>query len=61
MPNNWKPLVRAMLAVIVVVPTIAMLFYQAVNGSEWAIGILVALLIAVLTFYGLKVRRDSGK
>ena len=61
MKNNWKPLVRAMLAVIVAVPTIALLFYHAVNESEWAIGVLVALLIAVLGFYGFKVRRDSGK
>ena len=61
MKNHWKPLVRAMLAVIVAVPTIALLFYLAVNDSEWAIGVLVALLIAVLGYYGFKVRRDSGK
>jgi len=57
MKNKWKPLVRAMLAVIVAVPTIALLFYQAVNGSEWAIGVLVALLVAVLGFYGIKMNK----
>ena len=56
---DWKALVRAMLAVIVVAPTMTVLCYLALNDSEWALGILGILLLGVLGFYGFKFKKKG--
>lgn len=61
MTSNLKQWIQAILALVVVVPTVAVLVWQSVSGSEWAIGTLVAFAVAVLAFYGYKVKQIEKK
>jgi O-antigen/teichoic acid export membrane protein len=52
---TWDGLIKAILSIGVVLVTLIALLQKALEGSTWAIGVLVAMAIAVLAIYGIKV------
>lgn len=52
---RWDELVQGLLAIIVVIPSMAALTYMAFHGSEYALNALSVAGGAVLAFYGFAV------
>ena len=54
-----KTIVQSVLALFVVIPTVIVLVILATNGNEWAACTLVGMAVAVLAYYGYKVKQEA--
>lgn len=52
----WESVIRALLGIVITVPTVAVLVQLSFNGDTWAAYTLVGLTTGVLAFYGFQIK-----